>query len=93
MAKKSAKKSVQPEKPRVHKELEGLDISINNFGELNMTLSIDKINEFLNRTVDDKKLRYREDLEELPGRKTNEFDDQDDDDFELPDDLKRELDE
>ena len=46
------------EKPRVHKDLEGFDIQINSFGE---------INEFLNRNVDDKKLRDRDDI---PGRKT-----------------------
>ncbi|PMD96625.1 MULTISPECIES: hypothetical protein [Siphonobacter] len=89
MAKKSPKKPVQPEKPRVHKDLEGLDITINNFGELNMSLPIDKINEFLNRTVDDKKLRHRDDLEALPGRKRE--DEEEEEDFDLPDDLKREL--
>ncbi|MDQ1085894.1 MULTISPECIES: hypothetical protein [unclassified Siphonobacter] len=90
MAKKSAKKPAQPEKPRVHKDLDGLDITINNFGELNMSLPIDKINEFLNRTVDDKKLRHRDDLEALPGRK-KEDSEEEEDDFDLPDDLKREL--
>lgn len=90
MAKKSPKKPAQPEKPRVHKDLDGLEITINNFGELNMSLPIDKINEFLNRTVDDKKLRHRDDLEELPGRKKDDFDEEEDD-FDLPDDLKREL--
>jgi hypothetical protein len=56
-----------PEKPRVHKDLEGFDIQINSFGEITTSFDMDKINEFLNRNVDDKKLRDREDI---PGRKT-----------------------
>ncbi len=48
--------------PKVHKELEGFDISINSFGEVNCNLNIDKINEFLNHTVEDKKLVNRKDV-------------------------------
>lgn len=58
--KKSASK-----KPRVHKELEGFEISIDPFGELKSNVDIEKINEFLNRNVEDKKLAEREDYEEL----------------------------
>ena len=61
-----AKKKPQ-EKPKVAKELEGLELNIDSFGEIRKTLSIDKINEFLNQKVDDKKLRDREDLDELQG--------------------------
>jgi hypothetical protein len=62
-----AKKVNKPEepsedKPRVHKELEGFDIKINTFGEITTSYDIDKINEFLNKTVDDKKLRNRKDV-------------------------------
>ena len=60
-----AKKKTNPdenEKPRVHKELEGFDIQINSFGEITTSFDIDKINQFLNKTVDDKKLRHRTDL-------------------------------
>ena len=60
-----AKKKVNPDendKPRVHKELEGFDIQINSFGEITTSFDIDKINQFLNKTVDDKKLRHRTDL-------------------------------
>ena len=56
-----------PEKPRVHKDLDGFDIQINSFGEITTSFDMDKINEFLNKNVDDKKLRDREDI---PGRKT-----------------------
>ncbi|MCU0448481.1 MAG: hypothetical protein MUC97_01385 [Bernardetiaceae bacterium] len=50
------------EKPKVHPDLEGFEMSINSFGEIVSTHSIDKLNEFLNRKVDDKKLRDRDDL-------------------------------
>jgi hypothetical protein len=50
-------------KPRVHKDLDGLDIEINSFGEIQMNMDITKINEFLNKTVDDKKLRHLKESE------------------------------
>lgn len=61
-----AKKKEQ-EKPRVAKELNGLELNIDSFGEISKTLPIDKINEFLNKKVDDKKLRDRDDLDEIKG--------------------------
>jgi len=74
IAKKPMAKKKQPdpskpvnEKPRVHKDLEGFDIQINSFGEISTSFDMDRINEFLNKNVDDKKLRDREDI---PGRKT-----------------------
>lgn len=57
----------QEDKPRVHKDLEGFDIQINSFGEITTSFDMDRINEFLNKNVDDKKLRDREDI---PGRKS-----------------------
>ncbi|TAE30837.1 MAG: hypothetical protein EAZ91_09440 [Cytophagales bacterium] len=59
--------SDENEKPRVHKDLEGFDIQINSFGEITTSYDIDKINQFLNKTVDDKKLRHRDDLKTLRG--------------------------
>lgn len=69
MAKKKQSDPSKPvsEKPRVHKDLDGFDIQINSFGEITTSFDMDKINEFLNKNVDDKKLRDREDI---PGRKT-----------------------
>jgi hypothetical protein len=64
MAKRKENK-LKDEKPRVNKELEGLEIRIDSFGEIHNSLSIDKINEFLNKNVDDKKLRDRDDLDEI----------------------------
>ncbi len=63
--KKETKNNAKTEKPRVNKELDGFDIQVNSFGEIITNYDLDKINEFLNRNVDDKKLRDREDLESL----------------------------
>lgn len=90
-----AKKKTPPtnpdesEKPRVHKELEGFNIEINSFGEIVTSFEIDKINQFLNRTVDDKKLRHRDDLKALKGETdetTGEETPADEDDEKLFDD-------
>lgn len=58
------KRKDKKETPKVNPELEGFDIHIDSFGEISSAYDIDKINEFLNRHVDDKKLRDREDEEE-----------------------------
>lgn len=50
-------------KPVVHKALDGFDIKLNEFGEVVSNLKMDKLNNFLNERVDDKKLRNRDDLE------------------------------
>ena len=55
------------EKPKVAKELDGLELNIDSFGEIQKSLPIDKINEFLNKKVDDKKLRDRDYLDEIKG--------------------------
>ena len=52
------------ETPKVNPELDGFDIKIDTFGEIKTNYDIDKINKFLNRHVDDKKLRDRDDLPE-----------------------------
>lgn len=57
-----AKKKTNKDKPEVHKDLEGLDIKINEFGEIVTNYKIDTINEFLDENVEDKKLvdRFKE---------------------------------
>ena len=57
-------------KPRVHRELEGFEMRVNSFGEISSNVDIEKINEFLNRNVDDKKLEERDDYSELKQGKT-----------------------
>ena len=54
--------------PEIHDELKGFEIHINEFGEIKSSYSVDKLNEFLNENIDDKKLKEQteseEDLEE-----------------------------
>ena len=50
--------------PEVHDELKGFDIKSNEFGEIITNFDVDKVNEFLNENVDDKKLRDRDGQEE-----------------------------
>ncbi|MDX1940787.1 MAG: hypothetical protein SFU99_09570 [Saprospiraceae bacterium] len=59
------KKKPQQGKPEVNKHLEGFDIKINEFGEIISTFKVDQLNDFLNETVDDKKLRERKDAEKI----------------------------
>lgn len=52
-------------KPKVHKELNGFDVTIDQFGEIRANMNIEKINEFLDKNVDDKKLAERDDYDDL----------------------------
>ena len=47
-------------KPSVHEELDGFDIKIDTFGEMKTNFDIDKLNNFLDANVKDKKLTNRE---------------------------------
>jgi hypothetical protein len=69
MTKKEGKPSRKQGKPRVHKDLDGFEVSIGQFGELQSNMNIEKINEFLNKNVDDKKLLEREALESRKEKK------------------------
>jgi hypothetical protein len=60
-----ARKIKNKPKPRVHRDLDGLEVSIDAFGEITSNTKIEKINEFLNKNVDDKKLQERSDYEEM----------------------------
>jgi len=53
------------EKAKVHKDLEGLNLSVDSFGEIKSSMPIDQINKFLNKNVEDKKLKDRDDLDDL----------------------------
>ncbi len=55
------KKMKDKKKPDLHKDLEGLDISINEFGEIEGNFNIDDLNEFLNENVEDRKLQELKD--------------------------------
>jgi hypothetical protein len=62
MSEKDDKK--KKKEKHVHKELEGFDVKISPFGQIESNFDVDKINKFLNERVDDKKLRDRDDLED-----------------------------
>lgn len=42
---------------KVHENLQGFDIKINEFGEMDRNLSVDRLNTFLDKNVSDKKLQ------------------------------------
>jgi hypothetical protein len=71
MAKKEKPESKR-QKPKVHKDLQGFEVSIDQFGEIRSNMNIEKINEFLNTNVDDKKLAEREDYDDLKKEKEKE---------------------
>lgn len=96
MAKKKITKS---DKPKVNPELRGFDIQVNSFGEIITNYNVDKINDFLNKHVDDKKLRDRDDLHvdrsalEEGEEKVDELDNELDDELfgDLDEEEKKEL--
>jgi hypothetical protein len=72
MAKKAPAKKAQPKegpKPKVHQELSGFEVKINEFGEIRSNMNIEKLNEFLDRNVEDKKLIEKEETEKKKGKK------------------------
>jgi hypothetical protein len=58
------KKEVKKDKPKVNPKLEGFEMEIDKFGEIKTSFDIDKLNEFLDENVEDKKLINREDKKE-----------------------------
>jgi hypothetical protein len=54
---KIKKESSKEPLPKVHPSLEGFHYEINSFGELSSSIPIEKLNAFLNKNVDDKKLQ------------------------------------
>ncbi len=53
------------EEAKVHKDLDGLEFKIGSFGEISSNMPIDALNRFLNKYVEDKKLKNREDIDDL----------------------------
>ncbi len=64
MAKRKQKDEDEQKKPGVHDELEGFDIKINEFGEITSSLDVEKVNQFLDQNVEDKKLKGRKPSDE-----------------------------
>ena len=59
------KKVKKEEEAQVNAELKGLDIRVNEFGEIISNVSIEKLNDFLDRNVIDKKLEEKRKKEKL----------------------------
>ena len=49
------------EKAEVHEELEGFDIRVNSFGQLETSFDIDKLNAFLDQRIEKKERKKRSD--------------------------------
>lgn len=49
---------------KIHQDLKGFDIKINEFGEIVSSYSVEKLNGFLDDNVEDKKLKDRDDLKD-----------------------------
>lgn len=49
-------------RPKVNPELEGFNVGVNTFGEIKTSFDIDRLNDFLNKNVEDKKLKDRDDI-------------------------------
>lgn len=63
-----SKKEPSPKKtkkPKVHRDLDGFEVSIDQFGELTSNMAIEKLNDFLDKNVDDKKLAERGDYDDI----------------------------
>ena len=54
-----SKKAKSKNTPHVNPQLEGFDLKIDQFGEIKSSMPIEKINAFLNKNVEDKKLINR----------------------------------
>lgn len=65
------RKSKPARKPRVHKNLSGLEVSIDPFGEIKSSMDIEKINSFLDEHVEDKKLIEQREHDEKKKPKKN----------------------
>ena len=63
------KKPIKKRKPRVHSQLDGFEVSVDQFGELQSNMPIEKLNKFLDENVEDKKLEDRDDFKELKKKK------------------------
>jgi hypothetical protein len=64
------KKKKKEELAETHPDLKGLNIRVNEFGEITTNISLEKINDFLDKNVVDKKLN--EDEWEVKKKKSGE---------------------
>ncbi len=74
--KKKSEKDKKDQSPSVNPELKGFDVKIDTFGEIKTSFDIDKINAFLNKEVEDKKLKDRDDLDFIKEKKRKSKDEE-----------------
>lgn len=58
---KKSKKDSKTSTPKINEKLAGLEFKINSLGEIQTNFEIDRINSFLDKHVEDKKLKDRQD--------------------------------
>ena len=73
---KKEEKKEKKSNPKVNPELKGFEIKVDEFGEIKSSFNIDKINEFLNKNVEDKKLQERNDYDDLKSGKKKQHPDE-----------------
>ena len=59
------KKKPKEGKPQVHDDLKGFELTINEFGEIKSNMDPEQLNRFLNKNVEDKKLKDRDDIDDI----------------------------
>lgn len=64
-----SKKKKANDSPKVHDDLKGYKVEINEFGQIVSSFNVEKLNTFLNKEVDDKKLVDRDDLKFIQDKK------------------------
>ena len=62
--KKKKPETLPSSRPSFHEGLEGFDIKVNSFGQMESTFEIDKLNEFLNQQEGKKKIKSSDDSKE-----------------------------
>ena len=79
-------------KPKVHPDLEGFEIKVNEFGEIIQSMPVDELNKFLDKKLRDKKLRDKKlvDRDDLDVVRDEE---EEDDEPEIDEETLRKLDE
>ncbi len=71
MAKRKYHKKKKKDHLKVNPQLEGFDIKINTFGEIQSNYEVDDLNEFLNKNLRDKKFKNKPpDQQEKDNKKT-----------------------
>lgn len=76
MSRKKKGDKEKKQEPTVNPELKGFDVRIDTFGEIKTSFDIDRINEFLNKEVEDKKLKDRKDLDFIQKKKDKNKDEE-----------------